>query len=531
MTASMGATGGLILAPREPQSRSRDRLALVLLLAALLFGLALRWRAADHEYISQWDEAYHALVAKNLMAHPLEPTLYEDPHHDYDFRDWQSNHVWLHKPPLTLWFMAGSMAVLGDSELAFRFPSILLSTLAILLTFLIARELWGHTGLWVGAMAAWLHAVNPLAIRLVSGTVPTDHVDVITSVMAQLMIYLCLRSRRRRALGGVLLAGAGLGLAYLAKAAAVLVIFPACAIVMSVRDRGIRARLASAAALLAAAVVVAGPWQIHAALRWPAEYAWESRYSWRHLFEAIEGHDHAATWYFEILPPHLGGPGGIVYIVVLGGLLYAAFHACRRRDADLLALLAWAVVPYAFFSLVRTKLHAYVAPATPALLLLAAWSAHRLIASGLAARPRGRLLAAGATALIMLVHLASVTVERVRADYHICPWNALYDAAEFRQVTRGLRQAADPKVIFNVGDDKEIAAMFYAECSAYPEPPSVEQARDLLARGFTIYVFLDDIQTNREQIQVLHRAGLMDHVRPILIHTPTEKTSKLPYLN
>lgn len=530
----MTATGGRVLALREPQPRSRDRLALVLLLAALLFGLALRWRAADHEYISQWDEAYHALVAKNLMAHPLVPTLYDDPHHDHDFRDWQANHVWLHKPPLTLWLMAGSMAVLGDSELAFRFPSILLSTLAILLTFLIARELWGRAGLWVGTLAAMLQAVNPLAIRLVSGTVPTDHVDVVTSVMAQLTIYLCLRSWRRRGVGRVVLAGAGLGLAYLAKAAAVLVILPACAILMWVRGRGIRGirvQLARAATLLAAAVAVAGPWQIYAALRWPAEYAWESRYAWRHLFEAIESHDHAATWYLEILPPHMGGPAGIVYVAFIGGLLYAAFQAWRRRDADLLALLAWALVPYAFFSLVRTKLHAYVAPATPALLLLAAWSAHRLIASGPAVQSWARRLPAAAVGLVMLAHLVSVTVERVRADYHICPWNALYDANEFRQVTRGLRPAADPKVIFNVGDDKEIAAMFYAECSAYPEPPSVEQARDLLARGFTIYVFLDDFQTNREQIQVLHRAGLMDRIRPIMIHAPTEKVRKLPYLN
>ncbi len=46
---------------------------------ALAFGFYLRFSAADHAYISQWDEAYHALVAKNLAAHPLTPTLYDDP--------------------------------------------------------------------------------------------------------------------------------------------------------------------------------------------------------------------------------------------------------------------------------------------------------------------------------------------------------------------------------------------------------------------------------------------------------------------
>ena len=59
----------------------------------LLFGLGLRFRAANHHYISQWDEAYHALVAKNLTKHPLEPTLYEEKVLPSDDRVWTQAHI------------------------------------------------------------------------------------------------------------------------------------------------------------------------------------------------------------------------------------------------------------------------------------------------------------------------------------------------------------------------------------------------------------------------------------------------------
>ena len=86
----------------------------------LVFGFGLRWRAADHPYISQWDEAYHALVAKNLTAHPLAPTLYEEQALPADEREWTRAGVWLHKPPLPLWLMAAGIAAFGENELSFR---------------------------------------------------------------------------------------------------------------------------------------------------------------------------------------------------------------------------------------------------------------------------------------------------------------------------------------------------------------------------------------------------------------------------
>ncbi|MBK8567031.1 MAG: hypothetical protein IPN76_27800 [Saprospiraceae bacterium] len=41
---------------------------------------------ASDSCLHDWDERYHALVAKHLAKNPLKPCLYEDPIEDYDYK-------------------------------------------------------------------------------------------------------------------------------------------------------------------------------------------------------------------------------------------------------------------------------------------------------------------------------------------------------------------------------------------------------------------------------------------------------------
>ena len=120
------------------KARITARLALVVFAA-----LALRVDAARQESIHAWDERFHAVVAKNLISHPLTPTLYDRPLSADPRAPWTEAHVWLHKPPLALWMMAASMSVFGVNALAMRLPSVLASTLGLVLTFAIGRRLFG----------------------------------------------------------------------------------------------------------------------------------------------------------------------------------------------------------------------------------------------------------------------------------------------------------------------------------------------------------------------------------------------------
>ena len=119
---------------------------------------------------------FHALVAKNLIEHPLEPTLYDQPVLAHDYKVWSQTHIYLEKPPLPMWLMAVSIYCLGPTEWAVRLPSILFSTLSVLLTFLIGRRLFNRR---VGLYAAFFHAIHGMTLELVGGRISNDHIDVI----------------------------------------------------------------------------------------------------------------------------------------------------------------------------------------------------------------------------------------------------------------------------------------------------------------------------------------------------------------
>ncbi len=453
----------------------------------LLFGFGLRWRAANHRYISQWDEAYHALVAKNLTKHPLEPTLYEEKVLPSDDRVWTQAHIWLHKPPLPLWLMAASIKVFGENELSLRLPSVVLDTLTILLIFFLAAELFGAANSSAGILAAASYALNPLMIRLVSGRIPDDTPHVVNVFFIALTVYLFAVAARKNSRAYAAAAGLSLGLGTLCMSAVALLGL-AAPLPLLLSRRGVRA----SARLLAIAVVpfaaAALPWPLYCLSRWPDLWRHESALQTSHLFTALEGHAHAWWWYLKILPVQYGGNAGLAWAVLVAVFLYTAREASRRKDAGLAVALCWMTIPYLFFSLIATKLYAYVAVAVPAACLLTGFAAASLWA---ARRGRRReivlaaLLAAGA-------QTGLVAVERLRADYSTCPRNELYDYPSFRSVMLKLREVPGPKILLNVGDFKSAQAMYYSNAPSYPDAPDAALVRGLLARGYRVFVLVEE---------------------------------------
>ena len=505
------------------------------LIFILLCGWLLRYRAADHPYISQWDEAYHALVAKNLVSHPLRPTLHDSPLRDLDYRNWTGNHIWLHKPPMALWLMAGSIAVGGRQELVFRLPSVVLGTVSVLLTFLVGRALFGELA---GLVAAALHAVNPLCIRLASGTVPTDHVDAILVFAVELTWWLLLVASSRR-LAPQVLAGVALGVALLTKSLPAAIALTGLLPFWDRQSLWALARPLTVVLLVAAVIVL--PWKIYAMSMWPEESAFESRSVFQHLSSTVEEHAHSASWYLELIPAHFGGmlqhevSRIAAWWVILGSTALAAAHCWARRSLPLAAVLLWAVVPYVVFSLTPTKLYSYVAIAVPAVLLLVGYAASVSLRFVRSARftdhdltSRAFIAMVGAMATI---HFASVLSGRLTADYSTAPWNRLYHYGSFRSEMLKVQGHEGNKVIFNVGDRKEIQAMYYSDAEAYADVPSPAEVADLLDAGYRLYLVTDSRRRHQEQIDRLEVAGLLGNVTLIEIPRPTEQVAVSPYLN
>jgi len=499
-----------------PSVNSAPRFAIGLI---LLFGLSLRFRAADHPYISQWDEAYHALVAKNLVAHPLTPTLYDEKVIPSDDLEWTKAGIWLHKPPLPLWFMSAGIAAFGDGELSFRLPSVILDTGAVLLIFLLSFELFGRRSSLPGLIAAFLYSINPLMIRLVSGRIPDDSPHVINAFFITLTVLLFAVATRRVSRAWAAAAGFSLGLATMCMSAVGLLGLAAALPFM--RRVAVKLLPSSLAAFLLAAL----PWPLYCLSRWPLPYRYESALHINHLLHALDGHAHAWWWYVKILPVQYGGLAVLAGASAAFVLIFSLHHAWHRKDAGLISALAWLLIPYAFFSVIATKLYSYTAVAVPAMCLLTGFA----LASLWEAREGGRRRIVLAVLAVAGVQAGLVTFERIRADYSIAPWNSVYGYPEFRRVMLKLREVPGPKVLLNVADDKSPQAMYYSGTPSYPDAPTAVLARDLLRRGRRVFVLLQEGKSSKDAAPELDTKEFRGKIFFIPVPAPLFLDGKHPY--
>ncbi len=414
--------------------RGRPDAAAAAIVAA---GLVLRMYAGCDLFLHTWDERYHALVAKHLLEHPLVPTLYEHPVLPYDYRNWRSNHVWLHKPPLALWMMAAGMRLLGPDEIAMRLPSLLLSALAIFLTYVIGSHLAGRRA---GLLAAAFQAVNGYLLQLPGGRVAVDHVDNALDFFVELGIFfavLQVRAAAVRAAGGggmprdggrggtsggsapgggafgrggdaggrwrpalaTLAIGLATGLAVLAKWLPGLLPIPVWLALAWGRQRP-RRIAAGLLAIAAIAAAVALPWQLYARSVFPLEARWESAYNLHHLRVPIEGLGGSPLYYVGRMPRFFGE---LIYLPVAWFLAILAVPAWRpaRRAAAApgpptpTALGSLAAVP-------ERPGRAQVAQAGLELLPLATWLLLPYVAFSLAATKLGGYAMVAAPALFIV---------------------------------------------------------------------------------------------------------------------------------
>jgi 4-amino-4-deoxy-L-arabinose transferase-like glycosyltransferase len=340
-------------------------LALVLIASSLL-----KLHNLGHGGLKYTDESFHALVAKNLLRHPLQPTLIDHPYLPYDHRSWIENRVWLHKPILPLWQIAGSFALLGVSTFALRLPSVLLSAGAAWLTYLIGRALFDRR---TGLVAAAIQAANPAITLLVHGYLFSDHSDVALLFWVELGAYFVIRTMQTGAGGYALLAGVSQGLAYLSKSYLAALIAGLAATSWLLPRVGLgraeegRIRLRHLLVLMAATLATAAPWTVYCAVRYPREFAHEHAYVFAHLRSGVE--NWGAPW-DRVVFDYLSMLHHVFYVPALVAGIALLGTAFARRRTSLWFLYAWIVGVVTPHLLAATKTPSATLIAMPASFLL-----------------------------------------------------------------------------------------------------------------------------------------------------------------
>lgn len=458
------------------------------LILIVIGGFILRGWCIYHDgFLFAWDERYHALVAKNLAKNPFLPVLFENPLLDYDYRQWTMNHVWLHKQPLSLWLMAGSIKLLGASEWAIRLPSLLLSTMGIYLTFRIAAFFKDEK---TGLLAAFFQAVNGLAIEIATGRQSTDHPDNVFFFFIELAVWCTIVFLKRQTVINLFTIGLCTGLAVLSKWLPALIVLPIFVILnfnKRITKRGSFQTIAllqgspyrvkqwlkiilNSFVILFIAALVALPWQFYIFYHFPQEAAWEYSSNMRHFTEVFEGHNGSFGWH---LIKAMRIWNELIYLA-LGWFLYKTYK--EPQNEKNWVLICWISVPYLLFSMAATKMIAYPLFTAPAIFTVLAMFWWHLYDKPLKIYGLNQLI------------LTTIIVLAVRYGYERM-W-LFKDTSFYETETQRIKSwNPDSKtVIFNL-PERYIETMFYSSVgAAYPFLPDEQQIDSLKQKGYKVWI-------------------------------------------
>lgn len=455
----------------------------IAVLLLVLCGFALRMYISCDFFLHSWDERYHALVAKNLIQHPLIPTLYDNPILPYDYKSWITNHIWVHKQPLPLWTMAASLSLFGINEIALRLPSIILTTIGIWLTFSIGSYLFNKK---VGYLAAFLYSINGLIIELTGGRMPTDHIDTFFLFFVELAVFFTILFAQKKKFIYNILTGISLGAAILSKWLPALIILPIwLLIIYESGNFKIKEIIFHFIIMMLVGAAVFIPWQLYIYRVFPVEASWESGFNMKHITQVLENQTGPPYYFINKIRINYGE---LIYLPMLWFFWKTIINL---KDYKRVAICIWFLLPFLFFSFVKTKMQAYLLFTSPAIFMITADFFFMLSDYKRDHKPKWvyNLI------LLLLICLPiRYTIERVK-PFEKIDRNPLW-AVELRKLNK---QNFEKGILFNY--DKPIEAMFYTDLTVYSYIPDKKTIAELIDKGYKILIndngnLPEEIKTN-----------------------------------
>lgn len=436
-------------------------------------------------FLHDWDERFHALVAKHMMDNPWVPMLRLHPVIPYDYTAWCCNHIWVHKQPLFMWQMALSMKVFGVNEVAMRLPSAILGAIAPLFVYRVGL-LWLHDKK-VAYVAALLFALSYYQLELTSGYFSLDHNDLVYGfyVLASIWAYLEYRSQLDKPLKWLLLLGLFVGCAVLNKWLTGLLVFAGWGTMLLVNktERTQFRNWWHMGVALLVAVVVFLPWQIYTAMAFPMETAWEQHFNYLHIIEPLDGHVGNAFFHLVFMDTHYGG--FLLPFLVLG-IYFTLAKGWLKRPFTIEMLVMFLLI-YLFFSQVATKMPAFTFVVAPISFILMAYAMIQ-IGNWLPQKvPKyGRLIGNILVLAVIVVGFRPWTIAKHRSPKNEGRNSKIHNAQIFKEV--GLALPGE-YLVFNCKSYEDIDMMFYTDLNAHSWWTEEEVMDSLLDAGHKIAVF------------------------------------------
>ena len=453
----------------------------IILFIVFITGLLIRYFMIQLDpYLHHWDEHFHALVAKNMLEHPFKPTMIEYPIIPYKVSCWNGNYVWLHKPPLFLWQMAISLKFLGCTEVAVRMPSLIMTSLSILLLYRITFLTTGNNK--TALLAGILMCFSYYQFQLISGRYSTDHNDVAFGFYVLASIWAYMEYLKKLTWKWVILVGLFAGCAILNKWLTGLLVYSAWGIQASLdyyskREKRNIVRLIVSIVVCAAVFV---PWQIYIYRAFPVEARFENDFNNRHLWEALEENTGSVFFYLAHYDEYYGL---LTSLLFLFGILAKKSKSFNKQIGNTL-LTFFFIVLFFFSFLVKTKMMSFIYCVLPIGYVFAAVALERLY------QMIGNKWIFSAVLVIILINTAR--------PYDV--WKATrHSASRNKKIanTKILKTADEIvppniNVVMNLGNDENIDLMFYnkRKITAYPGFISEENMNLLEKTKTPVAVFM-----------------------------------------
>jgi len=300
------------------------------------------------------DEGMHAAMAKTMVVSGdwVTPVFNGEPFFD--------------KPALYNWLVAASFVVFGFTDFAARFPSALLGTGCVFLTFAIGRRFLGNKAGFFAAIVLATSLLFILLSRMVLYDIPFTFFTTLS------LYFLCDALFGRQRKSAFLAFYVAMGLAVLTKGLLGLAIpgLAIAAFLLWTRDfaRIRDFRLVSGALIIAAIVV---PWYALMELANPGyiEYFVVNQHLAYLLGNAGDSAGrHPQPVYYHVVGLLLGL---FPWSFLLPGAVYEAWLLRKQKaQAPTVFLLFWMVCTFVMFSSASSKLITYILPLYPAAALL-----------------------------------------------------------------------------------------------------------------------------------------------------------------